>query len=350
MDSSKPVQAQSPQFYTELNQLNDLRRKASGDKEAALKEVAQQFEQIFLSMMLKSMRDANASFAEDNPFNGNNTRFYQDMYDQQMTLDLSQNSRLGLAEIMVRQLSQVGDLRNQKDDDDKSPAQIKTDTERMLNTAVDATARLAASAVLGKAHTHASGGGTVSSETAKAIKDAEPTISSQASKTSDLAENLPQRFNSPDEFVSALLPLAENVAKDLGVDPKVLLAQAALETGWGRFVIEGSHNLFNIKADRRWDGDRVSVSTLEYRQGQAQREMASFRSYANYEESFRDYVDFLKTNPRYQQALQNTSNPSAYLRELQAAGYATDPAYAKKIEQIYSGSVMARANIDTQEG
>ncbi|GAB2593583.1 flagellar assembly peptidoglycan hydrolase FlgJ [Nitrincola alkalisediminis] len=349
MDSSKPLQAQSPQFYTELNQLNDLRRKANGDKEAALKEVAQQFEQIFLSMMLKSMRDANESFAQDNPFNGNNTRFYQDMYDQQMTLDLSQNSRLGLAEIMVRQLSQVGDLRNQKDDDDESRTQMKTDTERMLNTAVDATARLAASAVLGKAHTQASSG-AASSESAKSVKDVDSATASKASKTNGSVENLPERFNSPDEFVSALLPLAENVAQELGVDPKVLLAQAALETGWGRFVIEGSHNLFNIKADRRWDGDRVSVSTLEYRQGQAQREMASFRSYANYEESFRDYVDFLKTNPRYQQALQNTSNPSAYLRELQAAGYATDPAYAKKIEQIYTGSVMARVNIDTQEG
>lgn len=336
---------QNPQFYTELNQLNDLRRKAKTDEQAALKEVAQQFEQIFLGMMLKSMRDANASFGEDNPFNSNNTRFFQDMYDQQLTLEMSSSSGMGLAEVMVRQLSQHSDIRSSKDRDDQE--RPLTEAEMLINRAMNLTAGMAASAVLGQAQA------SVSRNTATPEADADEAnrVDAVTSQTRRLeAENLPSRFDSPQQFVDRLLPLAEEMAAELGVDPKVLLAQAALETGWGRFVIDGSNNLFNIKADSRWPGERVSVSTLEYRNGVAGKEVAAFRSYESYADSFRDYVNFLRSNPRYQQALQNTADPSAYVRELQAAGYATDPNYAKKIEQIFNGNILAQAGRNTQEG
>ncbi|KGK41512.1 hypothetical protein LH51_14450 [Nitrincola sp. A-D6] len=339
VNNNSAVASQNPQFYTELNQLNDLRRQAKTDEQGALKEVAQQFEQIFMNMMLKSMRDANAAFGEDNPFNSNNTRFFQDMYDQQMTLDLAQKSTLGLADVMVRQLSQHANIPADRDKDEQN--QPLSEAEMLLNRAMNSTAGIAASAVLGQAHTQ-----QTPSQRSAAVKDAD-----EANRVSAVQpENLPTRFESPREFVDALLPLAEEMAAELGVDPKVLLAQAALETGWGRFVIDGSNNLFNIKADSRWGGERVSVSTLEYRDGVAAKEMAAFRSYDSYADSFRDYVSFLRTNPRYQQALENTADPSAYLRELQAAGYATDPAYAQKIEQIFSGNILAQAGRDTQEG
>ncbi|KDE40443.1 MAG: flagellar assembly peptidoglycan hydrolase FlgJ [Nitrincola lacisaponensis] len=342
-----PVISQSPQFYTELNQLNDLRRRAGSDEEAALREVAQQFEQIFLSMMLKSMRDANASFGEDNPFNSHNTRFFQDMYDQQLTLELSGKSGLGLADVMVRQLSQHSDIRSDRERDERE--RPLTEAEMLLNRAMNATAGMAASAVLGQAHASASRNNASAAEPDADEANRVDAVSSRAERLAS-PENLPARFESPQQFVDSLLPLAEEMGAELGVDPRVLLAQAALETGWGRFIINGSNNLFNIKADSRWPGERVSVSTLEYRDGVAAKEVAAFRAYGSYAESFRDYVDFLRTNPRYQVALQNTADPAAYLRELQAAGYATDPAYAQKIERIFTGNLLAQAGRDTQEG
>jgi flagellar protein FlgJ len=110
-----------------------------------------------------------------------------------------------------------------------------------------------------------------------------------------------------------------------------------------------SNNLFNIKADRRWDGDSAQVATLEYRDGVAQREKALFRSYPSYEDSFNDYVDFLKNSSRYQQALQSADNPYDYIQKLQDAGYATDPAYADKIKNIFEGELLASKSRSTKE-
>jgi flagellar protein FlgJ len=136
------------------------------------------------------------------------------------------------------------------------------------------------------------------------------------------------------------MPHAQQVGAELGVDPSLLVAQAALETGWGRSIIRNSdgsssHNLFNIKAHRSWDGPVASVRTREYLGGAASMVRAEFRSYDSFQESFRDYVDFLRTNPRYRTALTQTRDPEAFARSLQAAGYATDPSYADKVMRIY---------------
>jgi flagellar protein FlgJ len=141
---------------------------------------------------------------------------------------------------------------------------------------------------------------------------------------------------------------ARSSAQALGVDPRVLVAQSALETGWGRQVIRdqqgrSSYNLFGIKADARWDGAAVSVSTLEYRDNIARPETARFRKYDSVAGSFNDYVDFLRRNPRYENALANSSNSEAYLSALQSAGYATDPAYADKVMAVLSGLPAATA-------
>ncbi|MCA1805665.1 MAG: glucosaminidase domain-containing protein [Xanthomonadaceae bacterium] len=128
----------------------------------------------------------------------------------------------------------------------------------------------------------------------------------------------------------------------------MLIAQAALETGWGRAMPRHedgspSHNLFGIKADSRWDGERVAVQTMEFRDGLMQRERASFRSYQSLAQGFEDYVSFLRENPRYQQALEAAGDGGRYLRELQQAGYATDPEYADKINAILGGERLASA-------
>jgi flagellar protein FlgJ len=146
-------------------------------------------------------------------------------------------------------------------------------------------------------------------------------------------------FSSADEFVNTMLPMAKEAAARIGVDPRYLVAQAALETGWGKSVMRAqdgssSHNLFGIKAGNSWKGDSARAITSEFRNGEMVRETAQFRSYDSYKDSFHDLVTLLQTNNRYQDVVKSADNPEQFVRELQKAGYATDPEYASKISQI----------------
>ena len=146
-------------------------------------------------------------------------------------------------------------------------------------------------------------------------------------------------FSSADEFVNTMLPMAKEAADRIGVDPRYLVAQAALETGWGKSVMcaqdgSSSHNLFGIKASSSWKGESARAITSEFRNGEMVKETAEFRSYDSYKDSFHDLVTLLQTNNRYQDVLKSADNPEQFVRELQKAGYATDPAYASKISQI----------------
>jgi len=146
-------------------------------------------------------------------------------------------------------------------------------------------------------------------------------------------------FSSADEFVNAMLPMAKEAADRIGVDPRYLVAQAALETGWGKSVMRAqdgssSHNLFGIKASSSWKGDSARAITSEFRNGEMVKETAQFRSYDSYKDSFHDLVTLLQSNNRYQDVVKSADNPEQFVRELQKAGYATDPNYANKISQI----------------
>ncbi|MCI0992933.1 flagellar assembly peptidoglycan hydrolase FlgJ [Pseudomonas sp. ICMP22404] len=146
-------------------------------------------------------------------------------------------------------------------------------------------------------------------------------------------------FRDADEFVNAMLPMAKEAAARIGVDPRYLVAQAALETGWGKSVMRqpdgsSSHNLFGIKASQNWKGDSARAITSEFRNGEMVKETAEFRSYASYRDSFHDLVNLLQSNSRYQAVLKSADNPEQFVRELQKAGYATDPHYASKISHI----------------
>ncbi|MET0846145.1 MAG: flagellar assembly peptidoglycan hydrolase FlgJ [Pseudomonas sp.] len=146
-------------------------------------------------------------------------------------------------------------------------------------------------------------------------------------------------FSSADEFVNTMLPMAKEAADRIGVDPRYLVAQAALETGWGKSVMRAqdgssSHNLFGIKASSNWKGESARAITSEFRNGEMVKETAEFRSYDSYKDSFHDLVTLLQSNNRYQDVLKSADNPEQFVRELQKAGYATDPAYASKISQI----------------
>jgi flagellar protein FlgJ len=148
-----------------------------------------------------------------------------------------------------------------------------------------------------------------------------------------------QAFSSADQFVATMLPMAQQAAERIGVDPRYLVAQAALETGWGKSVMRqqdgtSSHNLFGIKASSSWKGAQARAITSEFRNGEMVKETAEFRSYDSYQDSFHDLVTLLQSNNRYQEVLKSADNPEQFVRELQKAGYATDPDYASKISQI----------------
>ncbi len=344
------VDASTAGLFTDLNQLQKLKGQAHSDEQAALKGVAQEFEQLFMNMMLKTMRQANDVLATDSPFNSNDVKFYQEMFDQQLTLDLSKKDSIGLADIIVKQLSQKLDAVPRADTDDDEKRQDRSLTEQMLNRA------LASGPVTQPAGIPYSAPVAESSE-----KTEEPAIEAVAAGNvtdEDAADDeaLPARFDTPAQFIDQLLPLAEKAAEVLGVNPNLLLAQAALETGWGKFISrdtgsgQSSRNLFNIKADRSWQGEAVQVQTLEYRGGVPEKEQARFRAYDSYADSFNDYVDFLRSNPRYQQALESGDDPTRFVRELHNAGYATDPEYASKIERIFNGELLAGLGRRAQEG
>ncbi|VAX12615.1 Flagellar protein FlgJ [peptidoglycan hydrolase] [hydrothermal vent metagenome] len=313
MSSLLPQASLNQDIYTDLSSFSRLRKQAQDNPEKTLKTVAQQFESLFMQMVLKSMRDA--SFG--NPlFDSSQSRFYQDMFDKQLSLNLSQGRGIGMTEMLERQLhgSLHPSAASAPTAADSSPVK---DHKQKLNMPVLNTL----SVVYQKTSAH-----------------------------TQVDKSQPASFSSAQDFVQKLMPLAQKAADKLGVKAEVLLAQAALETGWGQHISRhadgsSSHNLFNIKAGNGWDGDRVGVRTLEYRNGLARHERAVFRAYDSYADSFSDYVNFLKSGPRYQSALDQVDDPETFIRELHAAGYATDPDYANKVIDIMQRP-MLQASIE----
>jgi len=348
MSIDSPQGPKHSPLYSDLNSLQSLKTEAKNNSPEALREVAQQFEQIFLGQMLKSMRDANEAFSDpDNVFTGGDVRFYQDMLDQQMTLDMVKGRGIGLTDVLVRQLS--NQLKIDNPAESEAVANTGSDPESWLRKAYGNGANLAAAAVLGDYEYGVSKNDLALQESIDELKQRKEALYEQRNS------ELPERFSSPQEFVEKLMPLAENVAKELGVDPKVLLAQAALETGWGKHMVRGnngenSFNLFNIKAGGSWDGEAKAANTLEFKDGVMTREVAKFRSYDSYADSFTDYVQFLQGSPRYQEALSAAADPNKYLNLLQKAGYATDPKYADKISSIYNSDILENSAKSPNEG
>lgn len=368
--------------YTEFSGLNDLRLKARQDDPAALKAVAKQFESMFLSMMLKSMREANAAFSEGNYLNNRETDFYQGMFDQQISLSLASSRGIGLAEVLEEQLSQriggdasealspeslsnldkdnmdafVKALTQLKNNERKNipnrneDADINVDAIKGSVTQVAVPVAAPAATQITKQETTPYGN---SAETLVADKLSVGALGAGGLDTGNLDANNSEVENDAwnllaknikgsaiegiDSFISQLLPLAEKAGEALGIDAKVLLAQAGLETGWGKKVFmqgDKGFNLFNIKANPQWKGDSIKINALEYINGVAEKVKASFRAYDSFADSFRDYVQFIQDNPRYKDALASGGNSIEYLDKLQKAGYATDPNYSKKIIDI----------------
>ena len=315
--------------YFDLQGLERLRQKTKTNDKETIREVANQFESMFAAMLIKSMRQANEAFETESPFNNQQTKFYTDMQDKQLALDISRHGTLGLADALVRQL------------DPTSIQRPKTIPENQLMMP------------------NADKSKDFSLKEEKKIQEFNKPDQLQASVRGSKQEVTADEktkeadFSSPSSFIQALLPYAKKAAKALGVSPEVIIAQSALETGWGQKIIkksdqQSSFNLFNIKSQQDWQGESVNKSSLEVEDGVGVQRKSNFRVYNSLQESFKDYIDFITNNQRYDQALQHSDNAERYIEELQQAGYATDPRYAEKVKTIMNSdnfkSVIAGEN------
>lgn len=400
MDTSAQVKdnLNTTRFFADTSQLQQLKSKTHRDSPEALREVSRQFEALFLQMILKNMREANNVLRSD-LLNTNQTDFYDEMYHQQLAKTLSESEHLGLAKVLMNQMSTdknketpvatsdvsndqaslavrflqhhntLGKVEHAMQSTDglplkmAAPIPIKVDAAKIY--ALDGYQRPSFQAADNQqqAIKHNNTQRADLAPMNQMVNDKLHVIEAQrhlaksldtridsadAARSYQAASRKAKRFTSASEFAKVMLPYAQEIGQKIGIDPKVLVAQAALETGWGRSIIQGrdgtnSHNLFGIKA-HRWRGDTVTVTTHEYRSGVRRKERAAFRSYDSYKESFNDYVSFLHRNPRYGRALQHVSDPVRFTRELQRAGYATDPAYSRKILKLYNSSAIQNAD------
>jgi flagellar protein FlgJ len=281
--------------------LDALRSAAARSPADTIKEVSRQFEALFMQELMKSMR---ATTMDSGMLSNSATALGGDMLDQQYAMQLSGQPG-GLAAAIARQL------------------------ERQMGVAPGAEAVPGQPRFLPLPGLR-SGSGTATGHPVSALSSA--TESASTSAATPYGSHAQQ-------FVSTQAHAAAKVSAESGIPADFMLAQAAHETGWGRREIrdrEGntSYNLFGIKAGAGWNGPTVTTSTTEVIDGEPRKVQAQFRAYASYEESFRDYARLIGNSPRYAAARRATDDPSAFARELQRAGYATDPDYAAKLTRV----------------
>lgn len=367
IDTSASV-SQIKDSYLDPNSLDPIKAMGRDRDPQALKEVAKKFEALFVQQMLKSMREANDVFGEGNYFDSQTTRFHRDMLDQQMVLNLTSGSGIGLADHFYKQM-----LQNYGTGMNPDSAVVQENVGELTAPVEHKQSGNQSADAIGTAELGSSGLDTWVDEFMRMSdnSDLRNMLSETESERADSEVQIQQAFNylltpallakpqftrttggqkasissTQENFVMMLKPHAEKAAAELNINPDVLIAQVALETGWGKHVIHdkqggNSFNLFNIKAGSQWQGAKVNVSTLEYRDGIAANEKADFRKYSDYAESFSDYVQLMKNNSRYERVLEAGTNSSAYAEALQSAGYATDPFYAKKIKQLLNSDAF----------
>jgi peptidoglycan hydrolase FlgJ len=282
-----PTDLSAASTYTDVTGLEALKRDPNSPQ--AINAVAQQVEALFLQMMLKSMRDASAAEETDS----NEMGMYQDMFDKQVALSISQHADLGIGRLLRRQL-----------EGRQAPGGLKL-----------------GSGELGAGQT--------------------APVSPASLPTAAIA-------HSPLEFVNHVMPSIRRAASALGVDPLGVLAQAALETGWGQRMPRNadgspSHNMFGIKAGEDWTGARATADTVEVVNGVAVPRRTAFRAYASIDESVNDFANLLKNSPRYRDVIAAGGNAGGYVESMGKSGYATDPEYGNKLNQILRSDTLQSA-------
>lgn len=286
----------SARLAIDVQGVGDLRLDAKQNSPEAIKAAARQFEAVFMNMLLKSMRETTS---QDDLFDSEQTRMYTSMLDQQLSQSMASRG-IGLADVMVRQLSRTA----ADTVDPAAEAQaFPLNADRALPLDAPPAAQTVAPAAAPAASATATGSG------------------------------VPAHVG---DFVQRMLPHAQSASAATGIPARFMVGQAALETGWGRQAIRGadgadSHNLFGIKAGAGWKGRTVDIVTTEYVNGQPVRQVDTFRAYDSYADAFKDYAGLLRGNARYQDVIAQGGDAAGFAQGLQQAGYATDPAYARKL-------------------
>lgn len=306
----------------DVQSAQDLRSQFAKNPQEGLKAAAQQFETMFLQMVMKSMRD---TVPDDGMLNSEQSKFYTSLLDQQMAQNLSSNGKgVGFAKLIEQQLGRT-----------------------MVGNASEADAQGAANAAAGDLPLAASDGRHLQYKT---VLGNLPTSAAypraHATAAPAAATEMPANSN---EFVNRVWPYAVEASRSTGVPPQFLVAHSALESGWGRSEIRRadgspSYNLFGIKAGKNWNGATADTTTTEYVNGQPQQSVERFRAYGSYEEAFRDYANLLRNNARFG-AVIGSQDGTEFAKRLQQAGYATDPMYADKLSRIINGPALRQALI-----
>ncbi|MFH1493995.1 MAG: flagellar assembly peptidoglycan hydrolase FlgJ [Pseudomonadota bacterium] len=310
----------SSRLALDVQSVDQLRLQVKSDPVAGARAAAQQFEALFMNMMLKSMREATP---QEGLFDDSNTQLYTSMLDSQLAQSLSKGKGIGLADMLVRQMQMQGVI----------PKDVQADVSKVANGRMER--QLLPVAVTKPLHA-----GKSPMEMALPEIGVAPDILPNA--------GVKAGFSDPADFVNTLWPHATDAAQTLGVPAHFLLGQAALESGWGKREIRdaqgnNSYNLFGIKAGKGWTGAVVEAQTTEYVNGVAQKKFEQFRAYDSYADSFKDYAGLLRNSPRYASLFDQTLDASAFARGLQQAGYATDPQYADKLMRVINSGTLRQA-------
>jgi len=330
-----------------------MKLRARENSDEAVNDVARQFEGLFVQQMLAAMRSASNI---DSGQHSSYMDFYQEMYDKQLAQSIAGQDRLGVARLIKQQMP--------GGEPAPAPSALDKAIEMPLRSAAAAPSPVASSSATSLPVT--SSPVTESPQAVLGVPSAAPGEPATPSNVvlgkvvdDDFAEvaqieRANGRWQQPQGFVTDIWPEAQAAASSLGVSPQLLIAQSALETGWGKHTMKfddgrNSYNLFGIKAGADWNGAALKRVSLEYRDGLLHNEVSRFRAYDSPASSLSDYVDFIRSNPRYQQALASAGDDHAYIRAIQDAGYATDPDYADKIIGILDGALLRQtlAAIDT---
>lgn len=320
MAGGSAIGAASQRLAVDAQALDALKFQAKTNPDKALRQAAQQFESVFLNMLMKSMRDASP---KDGIFDSEAGNTYNGMLDQQW-VDLMSKKGIGLADAMVKQLERNQHARDKSGATDPASSGTKpiplhkTQDNTLIEQTLPRGAVPAAKKMLEK---------TMS--TLERINATTLQGKQQMNDVSSPARN----------FVQRLWSEAKQAEQATGVPAQFVLGQAALESGWGKREIRtadgaNSHNLFGVKAGGDWKGKVVESVTTEYVNGQPRKSVERFRAYASYAEAFADYGRLLSSNPRYAQTLAAGQNAAQFAAQLQKAGYATDPNYAQKLTQV----------------
>jgi len=319
---SMKIQSQPNRAAFDVRSAQDLRGEFAKNPQEGLKAAAQQFETLFLQMVMKSMRD---TVPDDGILSSDQSKFYTSLLDQQMAQTMATSGKgVGFAKLIEQQLGRS-----------LGATAGATPLPETANSAADG---LPLAAPDGRHLQY------------KTVLSSLPTSAAYQKADASVAPVATQEVPaSAKEFVNRVWPHAVEASRSTGVPPQFLVGHSALESGWGRAEIRradgsSSFNLFGIKAGKNWSGQTVEAVTTEYVDGKPQQVVERFRAYGSYEEAFRDYAHLLRNSSRYS-AVIGSQDGAEFAKRLQQAGYATDPAYADKLSRIINGPVLKQALI-----